>query len=79
MTSTSKWLAEIVLGLASGCLGALGLMYVYAGLGAINWHPGLHQIHPLVWGGSLVGSVILLYMACISLKSAKRGGKWGWR
>lgn len=77
--ATAIWLGEIILAIVAVYLGIFGLTYAYAGLGALSWSPGLYQMHPLAWGGYIIGGIVLLYIAYISLKSAKRGGKWGWR
>jgi hypothetical protein len=76
---TAKWLSMIVLAVIAGYFGVWALVYVYVSFASLNWMPGLHQVHPLVWAGTLLASIALLYLSYISLKSAKRGGEWRWR
>lgn len=76
---TAKWLGEIVLTIVTAWVGLGALAYVYVGLGSLSWNPGLHQMHPLVWAGSLVIGLIALYVSYVALKSAKRGGEWKWQ
>lgn len=76
---TAKWLSEIILTIATAMIGLGALAYVYVGLGAISWNPGVHQMHPLIWAGSLLLGVVALYVSHIAFKSAKRGGEWKWQ
>jgi uncharacterized membrane protein len=78
-SNTAKWIGEIVLAVVAAYFGFFIFVYAYAGIGAMSWNPGLYQMHPLVFGASVLGGIALLYLAYIALKSAKRGGEWRWR
>lgn len=76
---TAKWLGLIALALLAGYFGVGALAYAFVSFASLSWMPGLYQVHPLVWGGTLLAGITLLYFSYLALKSAKRGGEWRWR
>lgn len=77
--TTLIWLGEAVLACVAAWLALFMLTYAYAGVGVLSWNPGQHQLHPVVFGLSVLSGFMLAYLSYVSLRAAKRGGEWKWR